>query len=464
MCFSFRRAGHSATCYFILDDTFPFMLPGWKAENTPGDYVMISPRAAAERRRAENGPGGGGGGFAAQISGKVRPQDPGGGAARIAVPWEAVDMETRNASMSSVVGPQSVPSRISVVMVEETEVQEAERLASVPMDKPVRLLARAACPAGVTVCKDGIVMSGAVGTLSPSDSHSVGPVGPVGTLSPSDSVGPVGTLSPSDSPSVGPVGMPSLSDSVFVGHYGPDGTLSSSDFARMLFPAVPAGIPFPVGPVGPDGMLSSSDLAGKLFPAVPAGIPFPAGPVGTLSLFDHVEGLSPIVPVGEPLSVDHARMPPGGLVPAVWTEFSDRRDPVITQLPVEVPVRDKRYVGDMDITVDICRVVPEVIDSRAVVAMVGLDTVRMGEETLMDCDGECAEWHIRNEFETVDGMPLYSGGDLHDSDELDWEDPYNIAYTEYVERYNLDALEGFELKVFERSDGCAGGCAGDDGG
>ena len=31
------------------------------------------------------------------------------------------------------------------------------------------------------------------------------------------------------------------------------------------------------------------------------------------------------------------------------------------------------------------------IDSRAVVAMVGLDTVRMGEETQMDCDGEGAE-------------------------------------------------------------------------
>ena len=47
----------------------------------------------------------------------------------------------------------------------------------------------------------------------------------------------------------------------------------------MLFPAVPAGIPFsvgPVGPVGPDGTQPSSDFAGKLFPAVPAGIPFPA--------------------------------------------------------------------------------------------------------------------------------------------------------------------------------------------
>ena len=110
-------------------------------------------------------------------------------------------------------------------------------------------------------------MPGVVGTLSPSISHSVGPVGHVGMLSPSDSVGPCGTLSPSDSDSVG--------------HVGPDGTLSSSDLAGILFPVVPAWIPFPVGPVvlfgtlspsdsdsvghvGPDGTLSSSDLAGIL--------------------------------------------------------------------------------------------------------------------------------------------------------------------------------------------------------
>ena len=55
VCFSFGKAGHSANRCPTLDDTFPFMLPGWKAEKTPGGYVMISPRAAAEHRRAENG-------------------------------------------------------------------------------------------------------------------------------------------------------------------------------------------------------------------------------------------------------------------------------------------------------------------------------------------------------------------------------------------------------------------------
>ena len=90
-------------------------------------------------------------------------------------------------------------------MVEETEVREAERLVSVPVDMAVRLLAGAACPASVTVCDDYIVMSGAIGTLSPSDS---------------DSIGPVGTLSPSYS--------------VFVGHDGPVGPVALWALCALL--------------------------------------------------------------------------------------------------------------------------------------------------------------------------------------------------------------------------------------
>ena len=55
VCFSCGKAGHSATRCPTLDDSFPFMLPGWTAEKTAGSYAMISPRVAAERRRAENG-------------------------------------------------------------------------------------------------------------------------------------------------------------------------------------------------------------------------------------------------------------------------------------------------------------------------------------------------------------------------------------------------------------------------
>ena len=55
-------------------------------------------------------------------------------------------MEMRSSSVSSVMKPQSVPSRILVVLVDETEIRGAECLASVPMHKAVRLLVGAACP------------------------------------------------------------------------------------------------------------------------------------------------------------------------------------------------------------------------------------------------------------------------------------------------------------------------------
>ena len=74
------------------------------------------------------------------------------------------------------------------------------------MYKDPRLLAEVASPASVTADNGSYMPPCVVGTLSPSDS---GSVGLYGTLSPSDSDGPVGlcgTLSPTDSGSVGPVG------------------------------------------------------------------------------------------------------------------------------------------------------------------------------------------------------------------------------------------------------------------
>ena len=126
------------------------------------------------------------------------------------------------------------------------------------------------------------------------------------------------------------------------------------------------------------------------------------------------------------------------------------KDPVITQLPADGPVGDYRDVVDMDVTVNNCPVAMDVSDSCAVVAMVGPDTVRRREEAPMNCDDQCAEWDIRNEFETIDGMPVYYGGGLCDSDGSEWDDPWDLAYAEYVDQYNFDAREGMELKVFQR--------------
>ena len=62
MCFSCEKSGHSVTRCPTLDESFPFMLPGWSAEMTPG-FIMILARVAARvERKTATDPGGGGGG------------------------------------------------------------------------------------------------------------------------------------------------------------------------------------------------------------------------------------------------------------------------------------------------------------------------------------------------------------------------------------------------------------------
>ena len=63
-------------------------------------------------------------------------------------------MDVMNSPEESVVEPQSVPSRISVVLVEEAKVGGAQRVQCPRVDQDLRLLAGVAKPASVTVCED----------------------------------------------------------------------------------------------------------------------------------------------------------------------------------------------------------------------------------------------------------------------------------------------------------------------
>ena len=54
LCFSCGKLGHAAARCRNLNDSFPFMQPGWQMEKTPDGFMMIPPRVAMDRRRAEN--------------------------------------------------------------------------------------------------------------------------------------------------------------------------------------------------------------------------------------------------------------------------------------------------------------------------------------------------------------------------------------------------------------------------
>ena len=111
VCFSCGKSGHAATCCSNLNESFPFMQPGWWSEKTPTPGVT-RPTQDGKRRLIR------GEGFASRrLYCTVRPQDPGEGATSVATPRL---MKTDDIAELFRLGPPVVPSRISVVLVEET--------------------------------------------------------------------------------------------------------------------------------------------------------------------------------------------------------------------------------------------------------------------------------------------------------------------------------------------------------
>ena len=75
-------------------------------------------------------------------------------------------MEVTSLPGLSVEEPQSVPSRISVVLVEEAKVRGTKCLGCPHVDQDLRMLAVVANPASVTVCEDSYI-SPCVGGCGP---------------------------------------------------------------------------------------------------------------------------------------------------------------------------------------------------------------------------------------------------------------------------------------------------------
>ena len=146
-------------------------------------------------------------------------------------------------------------------------------------------------------------------------------------------------------------------------------------------------------PVMPTKMQSSSlvELVG------------PLGPVGTLLPGEDGPGLCPI-----------------GLTFGLWlvaaVPLPAGRDPMIALSPVEGLEMDCAEVGEESITVHGGWSGPDVAKTPVVVAMVGMDTLPMGYDAPLDYVDGCPAWDSGYQRKIIDGMTVYYGGDLCDSD------------------------------------------------
>ena len=58
---------------------------------------------------------------------------------------------------------------------------------------------------------------------------------------------------------------------------------------------------------------------------------------------------------------------------------------------------------------------------------------------------------VEYQYETFNGLPVYYGGDMCDSEELEEYDPLEMARAAYADDYNFDVPEGMELMTYTRS-------------
>ena len=184
-----------------------------------------------------------------------------------------------------------------------------------------------------------------------------------------------------------------------------------------------------MGPVGLVGTLSPSDPAGILFPAVPAGKLFPVAPdcIGTLFPTDHA----------------------GMLFPAVLTEFPVLKDPVVTRLPADPTVFDARSVVDVAFVGGVRPAVP--LWFMAVLWLPWLG--------LMQCT-------LVRRFRWIVTLMVTCG--ILGMISRQWteclfimvvilmtqtvEDPRDLAYEDWLDWYNFNALEGYGVDLPEKGD------------
>ena len=78
--------------------------------------------------------------------------------------------------------------------------------------------------------------------------------------------------------------------------------------------------------------------------------------------------------------------------------------------------RDCAEVGEESITVDGGWFGPDVTKTPVVVAMVGMDALPMRNDDLLDCVDVYLAWDSGYQREIIDGMTVYYGDDLCETD------------------------------------------------
>ena len=236
------------------------------------------------------------GGFATQISNDVRPQDPGGGggATRIAAPRDGAVVWTGAPPLPARVVPQSVPVRVSVVLVEETPGGSTGELPSSLPGEVCSVLAGAAPPTSENDDMNDVTAVVPAEAACLVEAGIPFPAQPVGTqsLTVCNGTDPAGMLFLSDlaEPTTVGVHVVGLADAGMLFPAMTEGILFPPDPAGILFPAVAEGILFPPDPARMPfqadlaepvtvGVTSLADV-GILFPAVSEGILFPPDPAG----------------------------------------------------------------------------------------------------------------------------------------------------------------------------------------
>ena len=144
----------------------------------------------------------------------------------------------------------------------------------------------------------------------------------------------------------------------------------------------------------------------------------------------------PMVPSGSAILVD-----PGG-----WTALpgngGPKRGPEVRKYDLVLGTAAPLPVEN------IARVTLSPVEERVSACDVTTDgNIMAGLDSCTTCEDDYTEGGSLDQYETFNGMPVYYGGDLYDSEDLDWDDPYAIASAAYVEDYNFDVPEGMDLMV-----------------